>query len=245
MTSKKSGSDGGGDLFSGIIDLFSILIMKLIDLFIWGINWLLAEYVFKDRREEAVKKIEREDLKVKRTTLSESALGYSVTRKRNIMTEELDRRMHTMIVGASGYGKSVAMDALMYDDMRKGKPVILIDPKGDNKSLNQFLNMCRVTGRPYQIFSEYYKGEGHISLNPVKDGSASSIADRIHYAFEWSEPYYTTICYRALKQACTLLQETTVKMSLENILIKLREISDPNSKDRLLIEKISTGSLQC
>lgn len=241
MTSKKNGSGDGGDLFSGIIDLMSILIMKGLDLLIVLINFLLNKYVFNRSRDTEVKKINREDLKVKRTTLSESALGYSVTRKRNIMMEELDRRMHTMVVGASGYGKSVALDALMYDDMRRGKPVILIDPKGDNKSLNQFLNMCRVTGRPYQIFSEYYQGEGHISLNPVKDGSATSIADRIHYAFEWSEPHYATLCYRALKQACILLQDTTVKMSLGNILIKLQEISDPNSKERLFDRKDIDG----
>ena len=230
---KKEHDDGLGDWIVPVIDLMSILIQKAFELSVWLITYLFTEYVFKERRNEEVKKINREDLKVKTTTLSENALGYSITKKRNIMMTELDRRMHTMIVGASGFGKSVALDVLMFDDMRKGKPVILIDPKGDNKSLNQFINMCKVTGRTYQVFSEYYQGEGSISLNPVKDGNASSIADRIHYAFEWSEPHYATVCYRALKKACTLLSTSKESLSLEHILHKLREISDPHDKERL------------
>ncbi|MEK6625020.1 MAG: TraM recognition domain-containing protein [Bdellovibrionota bacterium] len=242
MTSKKKDSDDGlGDWIVPVIDLMSILIQKAIELSIWLFTYLLTEYVFKERRNEEVKKINREDMKAKRTTASENALGYSITKKRNIMMNELDRRMHTMVVGASGFGKSVALDVLMYDDMRRGKPVIMIDPKGDNKSLQQFINMCRVTERPYQIFSEYYEGEGSISLNPAKDGKASSIADRIHYAFEWSEPHYETLCYRALKKACSLLLDKQEKMSLASIHKKLQDISAPDNKERLFDRKDIDG----
>ena len=242
MTNKhKNHDDGLGDWIVPVIDLLSILIQKTFELSIKLISYLFNEYVFKQRKHEEVKKINRDDLKVKRTTFSENALGFSISKRRNLMMNELDRRMHTMIVGASGFGKSVALDVLMYDDMRRGKPVIMIDPKGSNKSLQNFINMCRVNKREYQIFSHYYVGDGSISLNPAKDGSASSIADRIHYAFLWSEPHYETLCYRALKKACSLLLEKQEKISLESIWKKLRAISDPHDKERLFDRKDIDG----
>ncbi|MBI2522489.1 MAG: TraM recognition domain-containing protein [Bdellovibrio sp.] len=242
MTSKKKNHDDGlGDWIVPVIDLMSILIQKIFELSVWLVTKLLTEYVFKERRNEEVKKINREDLKVKHATLSENALGYSITKKRNIMMGEIDRRMHTMVVGASGFGKSVALDVLMYDDMRNGKPVIMIDPKGSNKTLQNFINMCRLTKREYQIFSHYYEGDGRIALNPAKDGSATSIADRIHYAFLWSDAHYETLCYRALKKACSLLLEKQEKISLESIWKKLHDISDPNDKEHLFERKNIDG----
>ena len=55
------------------------------------------------------------------------------------MVDELNKRRHTLICGASGFGKSVLMNTLILDDLEKGKPVIFIDPKGDNESLEQFI----------------------------------------------------------------------------------------------------------
>ena len=130
------------------------------------------------------------------------SLGYSVTQKRDIPMDELDKRKHTLVCGASGFGKTVLLDTLMYDDMMKGKPVIFIDPKGDNKSLHQFIDLCRASKREFKVFSEYYQGPGAIALNPAKDGSLTHITDRIHSSFSWSEEHYETLCYRALKKAC-------------------------------------------
>ena len=101
------------------------------------------------------------------------------------------------------------METLMDADMAKGKPVIFIDPKGDTQSMHRFIQLCRHHHRPFAAFSEHYSGENKIHLNPVGEGSPTQIADRIHYSFNWSEEHYETLCYQALKKACTCLQRVT------------------------------------
>ena len=141
------------------------------------------------------------------------------------MTKEIDRKVHTLVCGASGYGKSALLDSLMFDDLASGKPVIFIDPKGDYESMKQFINLCRIADRKYHVFSEIYKDS--ISLNPVKDGNHNHLADRIHRSFDWSEEHYKTSCYTVLREACSIILEEDIRPSYKSILEKILEISDP------------------
>jgi hypothetical protein len=227
---KKGGGAGLGDFIVPIVDLFSIVSIELVELLtkllIKGFNHMSK----KDTHN--LEKIERSELLVTNRTNNEDALGYSITQGRIIAMNELDKRKHTLVCGASGFGKTVLLDSLMFEDMRTNKPVIFIDPKGDANSMNQFINLCKLAGREYQVFSEHYKDEGAISLNPVKEGSYTHIADRVHYSFNWSEEHYETLCYRALKKACSYLEDNNQSVSYKSILDKLIEISDPKDKER-------------
>ena len=233
--------DLGGDLVADFIELLSILITKGIELLTTGIIFLFNRYVFKSRRKGLVKKIERKELSCRKITKDESALGYSITKKKVLFMEEVDKKKHTLVCGASGFGKTVLLDTLIYDDVQRKKPIIFIDPKGDNKSLRQFINLCRIRGRDFAVFSEYYNGPGSIALNPAKDGSATHIADRIHHAFNWSEEHYETLCYRALKAACDLILEGRGVVSYPSILDKLVSISEPTNKAKLFERKNIEG----
>ncbi|MCY4644351.1 MAG: ATP-binding protein [Bacteriovoracales bacterium] len=225
--------DLGGDITKAIFDLGEILIVKAMEVSVTGLillwNHVLVPFVgkkllpslFKRRRVPPPKKIERRELRTRKATLKDDHLGYSVSQRRPIELIDLDRRRHTMICGASGFGKSVLLDVLMYDDMRKGKPVIFIDPKGDRGSLKQFINLARLARRKFQVFSESYDAHGAIALNPAKEGRFTHIADRIHYAFNWSEEHYETLCYRALKTASRKVLEEKKTPSFENILERL------------------------
>ena len=109
--------------------------------------------------------------------------------------------------------------------------MIFIDPKGDNKSLEQFINLCRATERDFKIFSEFYDGPASIALNPAKNGSFTHIADRIHASFSWSDEHYETLCYRALKMACRNVLAAKKVVSYEAILNALYDLSAPKNKD--------------
>ena len=232
--------NGELDLVSDFFELGTTLVCKLMDLFIMGVEFLLKRYVFKRHSTESLKKIERKDLECKKVTYDDEALGYSVTQKKVIPVSDLDKRKHTMICGASGFGKSVLLDTLIYDDLSSGKPVIFIDPKGDNNSLRQFMNLCRAAKREFYIFSEYYDGPCSVSLNPAKDGSFSHIADRIHASFSWSEEHYETMCYRALKKATrTLIKDQ--RPSYRGILKALEELSDPKKGEEKFERKNIEG----
>lgn len=177
----------------------------------------LKKYIFKSYSPILVNKIERSELQNDRRTLLDEAIGYSVSSKRNIFGHEVNKAAHTAIVGASGSGKTVLLDALMYEDMKQGKPVVYVDPKGDNGTLLNFINLCKLTGRDFYIFSEYWNGEGACSLNPIKDGSSTNIADRIHHSFTWSEEHYAQICHDALEDAISILQGKGELVTIENI----------------------------
>ena len=241
MSNKKEPKmDLAGDLGTAIFDLFAILMEKLLSGLSLLCVWLWRKYIVGGN-SSAIKKIERADLKKTKETKEYESIGYSITRKKDIKGEELDKRKHTLICGASGFGKTVLLDALMYDDLRADKPVIFIDPKGDNQSLLQFINLCRFCERDFQVFSEYYEGPGQIALNPVKEGSATTIADRMHYSFDWSDEHYETLCYTALKKACELVISDKITPSYKNILNKIIEISCPYDKKKLFIRKDIEG----
>jgi hypothetical protein len=243
MSSKPSkGHEGWGDFIDPLIDLLAqMIIFAGKGLYIAG-AWLFSRYAGeKFRGKDVIKKIDRKELKNQRSTKSVDALGYSITNKRDIKMSELDRRRHTLLVGASGYGKTVLLDDLIYDDLVQVKPVIFIDPKGDQKSLEQFINLCRITGREFEVFSEYYQGEGAISLNPVKEGSATHIADRIHTAFTWSEEHYANCCYDALKSACNVLINSNQVVTLSKLHRIIVEESEPKSFDAIFDRKEVSG----
>ena len=160
---KESGDLGLGEFILPIMDLFSILIMKVMDLMAVGFHLGINKYVFKKSKPNNVEKISRDLLSNTKSTLQDEALGYSLTSKKNLLGSDLNKKAHTAIVGASGSGKTVLLDALMYEDMKENKPVVYIDPKGDRKTLLNFINLCKLTWREFYIFSEYWNGEGLVS----------------------------------------------------------------------------------
>ncbi|WP_412475780.1 TraM recognition domain-containing protein [Halobacteriovorax sp. YZS-1-2] len=234
---KQSGDFGLGEALVPVIDLMSEILLKLSQLMATGLVLGMDKYVFKRNNKNTIKKIERDDLKNDRRTLLDEAIGYSVTSKRNIMGSEINKSAHTAVVGASGSGKTVLLDALMFEDMRQGKPVVFIDPKGDNGSLLNFINLCKLTGRDFYVFSEYWNGEGASALNPVKDGSSTNIADRIFKSFTWSEEHYAQICRNAIEDAVSILKSKDELVNLESIYNKLIEISDSKNKEESLYKR--------
>ena len=228
MASKKEQKmDIAGDIGDAIFELFSILIEKIIE----GVGFLvykLLRLIFKPKQAK-IKRIEQEDLDEDKTTTKADTIGYSITRKKVINCKELDRIKHILVCGPTGFGKTVLFDNLIEHDLKQGKPLIFIDPKADNQSLIQFMNLCKKTGREFQVFSEYYDGPESISLNPVKDGTPTQLADRIHASFDWSDEHYETLCYTALKKSCEAIVNEkkipTYKRILEKV-INITKIPD-------------------
>ena len=240
MTKKKdtSGDFGFGEILLPIIELMTMLVLKLMQLLGELISFLWQRYVCYS---PSLEKIERSSLGKKKTTVREDAIGYSVTNKRQVLGSDLNKSAHTAIAGASGSGKTVLLDALMFEDMRQGKPVVYIDPKGDAGTMNNFIRMCKFTGREFAIFSENYHGEAACALNPVKDGTPSNIADRIHHAFTWTEEYYAQLCREALETAIDGVIFKKKIPTLENIHQELVNISKPDSLGSLYKEKDVRG----
>lgn len=215
-----------GEIANPIMELLSMALLKSLNLlseFLCLISsYLISRYTWS----KEIKKINKKDVYKNVSTERDDSIAISITNRKEIQLNDINKSTHTAIIGASGSGKSVLIDSLIYEDLKSGKPIFFIDPKGDNESLNNFINLCKLTGRNFKVFSEYWEDEGACSINPVKDGSATNIADRIHHAFTWSEEHYAQICYDALEEAIRELQDSDELVDLESILNKLTQFTN-------------------
>jgi conjugal transfer pilus assembly protein TraD len=242
MSKVKEKSVGLGDFMVPIVDLMTILITKTIELFGKGVTLIFEKYIFKNRVPE-LEKIEREDLLKNKATNDFDSIGYSITGTKDIKSIDINKSKHSVVVGASGSGKSVLLDTLMFDDMRNGKPVIYLDPKGDNESLERFIDLCRMNKREYLIFSEYYDKDKKLKLNPVLDGSVNHIADRIFRSFTWSEEFYANKSQQALKVSVKALKEKKTPITLKSIYEKVLELTDKKINGKLVLSRAEIEGL--
>lgn len=240
MNKNKRNEASLGDFMLPLVDLMTILITKGIES-LAKILTIGIEKAINYRGEEIVK-IERSDLLKKSSTTNFDSIGYSVTSKREITGNDINKTKHSVVVGASGSGKSVLLDSLMFDDMREGKPIIYIDPKADNESLERFIDLCRLNNREYLIFSEHYQGQGKIKLNPVVEGSVNHITDRIFKSFTWSEEFYANKCQQALRKAVKSLKQNEKTVSIKSIYEELIELCKSKDEEKKL-NKSEIGSL--
>ena len=233
------------DILTDVVEVMGELVYQAMQLLTELVLFLLKRYVFEREWGEyrEVKKIERRSLSKKTATLKDDAIGYSMNNRKLVYGHEIDKSAHTAVIGASGSGKTVLLDALMFEDMRQGKPVVYIDPKGDMGTMNKFIRMCKFTGRDFSVFSEDYYGKGSCSLNPVKDGSASNIADRIQHAFTWSEEHYAQLCRDALGEAVVNLKDDGVEITLRGIFEEISRLSRPTNKRACYQQKDVQGIL--
>ncbi len=240
MTKHKKQEASLGDFMVPLVDLMTILITKGIEGFAKLITIGIERAVNYSSSE--IKKIERKELSGNKSTSSFDSIGYSLTTKKKIKGTDVNKSKHSLVVGASGSGKSVLLDTLMFDDMREGKPVIYIDPKGDNESLERFIDLCRLNNREYLIFSEHYNQDGKIKLNPVMEGSINHITDRVFKSFTWSEEFYANKCQQALRKAIKSLKSESKIVSIKSIYEELNLLCESKEKD-LKLNKSEIGSL--
>src|SRR4051812_48305571 len=57
------------------------------------------------------------------------------------------RLRHTHIVGATGTGKTVLLEELLFQDLNRGYGAIVVDPKGERSFYEGVRNHCRSIGR--------------------------------------------------------------------------------------------------
>lgn len=219
------------DIFSPTYEIFHELCLLIAELGKEFIKWVLKKTFSKNL---VLEKIDRKALDVKKTTDLEDSLGIDTKNRKDFLLDEIDFRRHSFIVGASGFGKTNLMSILQEHTLRKNKPIIFFDPKGDMEALNTFKEICERYKKPCYIFSEHYHDS--ISLNPVLEGTVNQVTDRIMRAFEWSEPYYRDASRRSLTKSLKILEASDQAFTLQAI---FEELEKMESKENIgLIAKI-------
>lgn len=140
--------------------------------------------------------------------------------------------VHTLVLGATGSGKTVTQTALATAAVWREMAVVVVDPKEDSFMRTELARAARVAGRPFIAWTP----EGPSVYNPFAHGSSTEIADRALAGERFTEPHYMRQAQRYLGHAVRSLRACERVVSLAELVAVLdpealsvleRSIPDP------------------
>ncbi len=111
-----------------------------------------------------------------------------------------DARMrHTHIIGATGSGKTVMMEHLLYRDLARGYGALIIDPKGERDLYDRVRSYCQRIGRlqDLHLLSATHMEES-ARWNPCRLGSASELQSKFYCASKYEHSFFAKAAELAL-----------------------------------------------
>jgi len=124
-----------------------------------------------------------------------------------------DGGRHTLVVGATGSGKTITQVWMALRAIERGMGAIVLDPKGDRVMRGQIRGAARAAGRP---FAEWTPA-GDSVYNPYARGSDTEIADKLLAGERYTEPHYLRQAQRYLGHVVRALRNTGAEVSLQSI----------------------------
>jgi Type IV secretion-system coupling protein DNA-binding domain len=120
---------------------------------------------------------------------------------------------HTLIVGATGSGKTVTATWIATQAIAHGMGVVAVDPKGDARLAAQLAGCAREHGRRWIRWTP----EGDEIYNPYARGGATEIADKALAGERFTEPHYLRQAQRYLGCEARALRAAGVLPSLGSL----------------------------
>jgi DNA helicase HerA-like ATPase len=108
---------------------------------------------------------------------------------------------HTLIVGATGSGKTVTKALILAGAIERGLGAVILDPKGDPLLRERVRERARMAGRAFLEWTP----SGPCSYNPYAHGSPGEIADKALAGERFTEPHYLRQAQRYLALAVRAL----------------------------------------
>jgi hypothetical protein len=125
--------------------------------------------------------------------------------------------MHTLIVGATGSGKTVTQTAMAVAAIERDMGVIAVDPKGDTGMRDRLAQGAADAGRTFIEWTP----QGNCVYNPFASGGESEIADKALAGERFTEPHYMRQAQRYLGHAVRALRMSGAEISLQEIVHQL------------------------
>lgn len=118
------------------------------------------------------------------------------------------RLRHTHIVGATGAGKTVLIENLLYQDLSRGYGALIIDPKGDREFYDRIKSFCRSIGREsdLHLLSSTHVEESCV-WNPCRLGGVSELQSKFFNSSVYDHAYFAKAVELALLKAFQSLDE--------------------------------------
>jgi hypothetical protein len=121
---------------------------------------------------------------------------------------------HTLVVGATGSGKTVTQTWLAVRAIEHGTGAIVVDPKGDRRMRNEVRRAAQAAGRRFIEWTP----DGNSVYNPYARGSETEIADKTLAGERFTEPHYLRQAQRYLGHVVRALRKSGSQVSLQGIL---------------------------
>ncbi len=143
---------------------------------------------------------------------------------------------HTLVVGATGSGKTVTQTSIATRAIEQGMGAIVLDPKGDVGLREHVRQAAILNGRPFLEWTP----EGDCVYNPFARGGASEIADKALAGERFTEPHYLRQAQRYLGHAVRALRHAGAEVSLcaiveqldpERLEVLARELAESDARN--------------
>ena len=109
---------------------------------------------------------------------------------------------HTLVVGATGSGKTITQTWIAVRAIERGMGAVVIDPKGDRGMRGEVRRAAEAAGRPFIEWTP----EGSAVYNPYARGSDTEIADKVLAGELFTEPHYLRQAQRYLGHVVRVLR---------------------------------------
>jgi conjugal transfer pilus assembly protein TraD len=120
---------------------------------------------------------------------------------------------HTLIVGATGSGKTVTQTSIATQAIARGMAAVVIDPKDDRRMHEALRHAAVAAGRRFVEWTP----AGPAVYNPYAHGGETEIADKALAGERFTEPHYQRQAQRYLGHAVRVLRGCDRKVSLANL----------------------------
>ena len=117
---------------------------------------------------------------------------------------------HTLVVGATGSGKTVTQTAILARAIAHGMGAVVVDPKGDPYLRAHLRAVADRYGRRFVEWTP----DGPVVYNPFARGSETEIADKALAGERYTEPHYQRQAQRYLGHEVRVLRAAGIEVSL-------------------------------
>ena len=139
-----------------------------------------------------------------RRTLAEDGITLGRDRRGRVETiTDRELSAHCLILGASGAGKTTALITILEQQIRRGRPVVVIDMKGSPAFALQLAAAAAASERPFRLWTP----EGPTQWNPLQHGNATELKDKLISTERFTEPHYQRAAERYLQSVFQVLRE--------------------------------------
>lgn len=142
-------------------------------------------------------------------------LTLGVDARRRVVSIPFARRggSHTLVVGATGSGKTVTQTAIAVQAVARGMALVVVDPKGDHAMCERVAEAARDAGREPVVWTP----RGGCVYNPCARGDASEVADKVLAGERFTEPHYLRQAQRFVGHVVRALRGAGVEVSLASL----------------------------